>query len=113
MNLPTPVKIAAFDIQLEHFNSNQARTEASYGQWRSLEQKILVDRDQNPLTTLSTVLHELLHAIRWAYGVEPKDSEERQVNVEANGLTQVLRDNPHLLAWINHILAPYAKNPAD
>jgi hypothetical protein len=50
---------------------------------------------------VDTLLHEVFHAI-WAIG-QLKDKgqeEERAVAVMATYMTQVIRDNPHLMRWI-------------
>jgi hypothetical protein len=49
---------------------------------------------------VDTVLHEINHAIFWAYLLRDNDDEERTVATIATGWTQVFRDNPALLAWI-------------
>ena len=50
---------------------------------------------------VDTLLHELFHAI-WSIGqLKEKDQEEeRAVAVMASYMTQILRDNPHLVKWI-------------
>lgn len=49
---------------------------------------------------VDTVLHEVTHAIYWAYVIEDKDEEERIVTTMARAWTQVWRDNPDLLGWL-------------
>lgn len=50
------------------------------------------------------MLHEILHAIYWVYGVEDEDKEERLVGMMASALTQVWRDNPQVVTWLNEQL---------
>lgn len=51
---------------------------------------------------LNTLLHETLHGVWFHWGlteaIEGKNSEEITVNALANGLTQVIRDNPEFLS---------------
>lgn len=58
----------------------------------------------NPIYALDTILHEVIHAISRIQGLRKNDDEERIANTLASGLTQVLRDNPQLVAWINRVL---------
>ena len=66
---------------------------------------------------INTLIHEVLHGIWYQWGlnesVSGKNSEEIAVNALANGLTQVIRDNPMFLdtilelanhSWENHEL---------
>jgi len=52
-----------------------------------------------------TLLHEIMHGVYWAYGIDDKDDEERVVSTMAAGLQQVWRDNPELMAWITEAVA--------
>lgn len=49
---------------------------------------------------VNTLIHEVLHALYWSRGIEEGDSEERLVGSMADGLTEVIVRNPHLLDWI-------------
>ena len=42
-----------------------------------------------------------MHACWYDGGLEDEDKQERTINVLANQLTQVWRDNPHVVAWID------------
>ncbi len=50
---------------------------------------------------LNTIIHEVLHGVWFHWGlteaIDGKNSEETAVNALANGLTQVIRDNPDFL----------------
>lgn len=50
---------------------------------------------------VDTLLHEITHAIWWAYGLEDDDKEERIVRTMGAAWAQIWRDNPHLLGWLN------------
>lgn len=54
---------------------------------------------------LNTMLHEIIHAAIFCYGLKKdfkdEDHEEHVVNALANGLTEVLVRNPRLVKWVN------------
>ena len=52
------------------------------------------------MKVLDTLLHELNHAVYWAYGMEDEDKEERIVGTMATAWAQIFRDNPEFVAWI-------------
>lgn len=43
-----------------------------------------------------TLLHEIMHAVFYEYGIQPQDDEERTIRVMSTGLTQVFLDNPEI-----------------
>jgi hypothetical protein len=49
---------------------------------------------------IETLIHEISHAIYWSFSMSDDDEEERNVSVYATGITQVIRDNPHLIKFI-------------
>lgn len=103
--LPTKIKVAGFDISVEPFTPIKQFSENRYGDFNEVTGRIRVE---NPgvsnLRQLDTLLHELNHAIWWAYGIKDEDKEERTVSVMATGMVQILRDNPKLLKYINEVL---------
>ena len=81
----------------------------AFGDFTYLQSQIRVDNRLKGAALVDTLLHEVFHAI-YAMGRlknkaqsedELEDQEERVVSVMATYLTQVLRDNPHLVKWIN------------
>lgn len=100
-SLPSVVKVACFDIEIEVWTSHRATTESKFGLWSAIEQKIGVDGSIiNIYKFLDTLIHEINHAIWWAYGIEDDDKEERVVATMATGWVQIYRDNPGLLKFI-------------
>ena len=60
---------------------------------------------------LDTLLHEIFHAIFWAYGIEDKDEEERTVSTMATGWAAFLRDNPAFNTWMTELLQQLQQFP--
>lgn len=58
--------------------------------------------------SVNLLIHEVLHAVYYTYGmrnvIEDKTKEEYLVNTFANGLTQVIKDNPKFLEWVKENL---------
>lgn len=67
---------------------------------------LYLDSWPSPQETVNGVIHETLHAIWNVHGLGGEDAlEEQTVNSLANGLTQVIRDNPELVYWMVEQLA--------
>ena len=97
---PSKIKIACFDIAIEDYIPQQAAILARFGEFSCSESMIRIDPNIDKIKGIDTLLHELNHAIYWAYGLEDADKEERVVATFATAWTQVFRDNPDLLEFI-------------
>jgi hypothetical protein len=99
--LPEQIRIGAFDFRIVKWSSSQAAGADCYGQCSTAEQTIRVQRDMpSRYKAVDTTIHELTHAIYWAFDIEKGDNEERTVERMSSGLMAVYRDNPWLLSWI-------------
>ncbi|MGI9486268.1 MAG: hypothetical protein ACR2RF_10405 [Geminicoccaceae bacterium] len=106
-DLPKTVRIGYADYRVQPWPHHEAAAAGRYGECSSYELVIRIDDgllDRSPLKAADTMLHEILHAIYWVYGVEDEDKEERLVGMMASALTQVWRDNPQVVAWLNEQL---------
>lgn len=66
-------------------------------------QQALIDvqTGQHPVDTIDTVLHEVMHAIRYCQGREYEGAvEEEWVRSLATGLVSTLKDNPEFASWL-------------
>jgi hypothetical protein len=101
--LPDKIKIGPYDIALKRMTHQEAG--ADYGQFCSRTQSIGLCEDfPSSFMEADTLMHEILHGIWWERDMRAKDGEERIVAEFSGGLTQVLRDNPGLLAWLRACL---------
>ncbi len=57
-----------------------------------------------PLAALETVLHEITHSVFYTSHITKGDTEERVCQSMGSVLTQIFRDNPKLIAWIEWAL---------
>ena len=71
----------------------------SHGQFLSKEGLIGLS-DEDNISHVNTLLHEVLHAIIYQWGLDVGDKEEHIVNVLANATTTVLVDNPWLTKYL-------------
>ena len=83
----------------------------SYGEFDHKKNSILITKDLSDLDYSCTLIHEILHAIVYYYGLtqsgQPLDSDSKEeivVNNISNGLTAALKDNPLLLKELAHRL---------
>lgn len=101
MKLPERIKVAAFDIKIITFPDREAELRQLFGEFSALDQTIRIDsKIVGTIKGIDTLIHELNHAIYWAYGIYDEDKEERIVGAFATAWTQIYRDNPELLEFI-------------
>ena len=100
------VKVGAVDIDVFSLPFDGE----AFGDFNYLSMRIRVDENLRGAVLVDTVIHELNHAI-WAIGnlKTEKEEEERVVAVMASYWTQIFRDNPELIKWINRNLATRTK----
>jgi hypothetical protein len=102
--LPPVVRIGPFDVRVGELDAAIAKE--NYGQFSADDLEIRLRRDfASPSMAADTFIHEVLHAVWWVMNAHAKDSEERIVTLLSTGLTQFLRDNPAVLAWLRKSLA--------
>lgn len=107
-NVPNKVKIGPFDFDIKNWTHFDGEVNQMYGRFSSVSFTIEIDFDRHPIKVVDTLLHEIMHGIYWAWGIHDGDGEERTVSNMSTGLTQVMRDNPHLLEWMQSTMKKYA-----
>jgi hypothetical protein len=107
MSLPKKIKIGYVDLDIIVVPKNSKFSKDNYGEYDSKTNSIRVAEGQRKIEELSTLLHEILHAICWQSSLsseggilEKNKLEEVVVNSIANNLTQVFKENPALLSYI-------------
>ena len=100
------VKVGGMDINIVRVPLN----EEIFGDFSYINSRIRIEEKLVGAVLVDTVLHEINHAI-WAIGnlKTEKEEEERVVAVMASYWTQIFRDNPELIKWINRNLATRTK----
>lgn len=101
MKILKTLKIGYEDYTIEYWNPTHATTTEAYGEFFAKEKKIGIDGAQTGAALVNTVVHEALHGVCYQLGLQLKDDEEERIcNSMANGLTQILKDNPDFVEWI-------------
>lgn len=99
--MPVSLRIGPYDFPVETMSAKAQVGAGAIGEFSNAEGKIriLIDAPSRALA-VDTMIHEINHAIFWAYHIQESDNEERTVAAMATAWTQVYRDNPGLLKWI-------------
>ena len=107
MSLPKKIKVGYVDLDIIVVPKNSKFSKDNYGEYDSKTNSIRLAEGQRKIEELSSLLHEVLHAICWQSSLsteggilEKNKLEEVVVNSIANNLTQVFKENPALLSYI-------------
>lgn len=97
--VPNLIKLGYQDIKIVQEDLVDAQ-----GCYQAEQSKIRIKEGLEGREQLNTVLHEILHAIVYAYGLKKDfktdEEEEKIVNALGNGLTEVLVRNKELVTFI-------------
>lgn len=101
MNRPASVKVLGqtFDVEFQDTpDFSLAREGHAAGSTSVARLRILIDADQHEMQLRDTALHEVIHASLHVQELGADD--EAFVARLAPVLLDVLRSNPHLVAWL-------------
>ncbi len=104
-DFPASIRIGYRDYDVVELPAREGEGEGIYGRHSAFLNRIEVRADVKPFERADTLLHEVLHGV-WQMADLPKKDEERCVTLISRGLTQVIRDNPHLIAYLQDALQP-------
>lgn len=96
------IKVGYRQYRLNEWSANDGMANQCFGKCDTNTAQIFVDFSLPPEKRANTAIHECLHAIWSEWALDDKDDEERIVRALANGLTQILRDNPDFAAFITN-----------
>jgi len=95
------IKIGYRDYKIKNLDSIVSKCNEINGQFLASDGMIALSSTEDNISHANTLIHEILHAIVYQWGIELDDKEEEKIcNTLANGLTTVLVDNPWLLSYI-------------
>lgn len=103
------IKVGYSDVKLEYVGEEDSKwLKEHHGEFIAETSVIKLAKNQRPSEELNTLIHEILHAIVYTYGLnndagvlKKTQDEEQVVAVLANGLQQIIRDNPKFLAYVS------------
>jgi hypothetical protein len=99
-DLPPTVRVGPHDIILREMSEKDA--EEDFGHFKSSELAIGLNKEYpTGSMAVDTVLHELLH-VAWFITLRADESatEEKACCALATILTQIVRDNPEFVKWM-------------
>jgi hypothetical protein len=95
------IKIGYRDYKIKNLDSIVSRCNEINGQFLASDGVIALSSTEDNISHANTLIHEVLHAIVYQWGIELDDKEEEKIcNTLANGLTTVFVDNPSLLSYL-------------
>ena len=99
--VPNIIHLSAFDIDVRVLPEVHHEGQRCYGLWKGDTQEVLISEEApSDRMATCTLMHEIFHAIWWAYDIAPKEQEESTVTRLSHGLGEVFVRNPGLLTWI-------------
>lgn len=101
MDMPKTIRIGYRDFSVESWPSAIAMASDRLGECDKLNGILRVSDNLDGIKAANTLLHEVMHACWELAELDDKDEEEKTVGCLANQLTQVWRDNPKLVAFLN------------
>lgn len=102
--VPTTIRVGWADYRVEQWPTADAVGARMYGQACHASKVIRIDERLDAHQAAETMIHEVLHTVYTLWAIDDKDDEERTVSALSHGVTQVWRDNPKLVAWIEKSL---------
>ena len=95
------IKIGYREYKIKNLDSIVSRCNEINGQFLASDGVIALSSTEDNISHANTLIHEILHAIIYQWGIELDDKEEEKIcNTIANGLTTVIVDNPSLLSYL-------------
>lgn len=105
LNLPTSVKVGAWNYQIELWDTNEAIGQAASAECSTMAKIIHIRESDTRKRAAQNLLHEILHAVYYEWNMSAGDAQERVVSTMADGLAAVWHDNPGVMRWIASGLA--------
>ena len=107
-----PIRIGLLSVRVEPMPAEHI--ESKLGQWQcdpadGLGPLIRISERQPPAMRAATLLHEILHVGAWLVGSDDDEQgrlcHEQWIDLASNTIATVMRDNPHLVAWLTEQLS--------
>lgn len=97
--LPDTIRVGYLDYTIEAWSAAHATTADRIGECDRQNSIIRVRDDLPPQKTAEVLLHEVLHAA-YDMGCVGGEDEEKTVSIFGRQLTQIWRDNPQFVAFM-------------
>lgn len=96
VKIPNQVKVGPHQVSIVWVGE----MEDCCGDYDKEKERIRVDTSMSDTQVADTLLHEILHAIHYIYGIKDEHEEEQVVTVTATALSQVIQDNPDVVKFL-------------
>lgn len=97
--IPLKVRIGPHTMHVAELHPEDR--EDNYGAFIESDLEISIRKEYaSGSVAVDSVIHEILHAIWFVGSVNAEQGEEHIVSLLATHLTQVIRDNPGLIVWM-------------
>lgn len=96
VEIPKQVKVGPHQVSIAFVGE----LEDCFGDYDKHKERIRVDTNISDTQIADTLLHEILHAVHYIYGIKDEHEEEQIVTVTATALSQVIQDNPKVMKFI-------------
>ena len=106
-HLPKYIRIGHYSVAFIKWDARAAHSSRAWGEFSAEEMAIRVDVQQDPMKVLDVIMHEIIHAIYFAYGLSSEANEEDVCRTVSKALVQVMRDNKPLFLIMDKIMADY------
>ena len=98
------IKVGAYVFTVEPMTKDYFHQSKRYAEFDNYNSVIKVYMDVSNAHILDSLLHEINHALYFAYGIRDEDNEERTVTKIASGWAMIYKDNPKLLDTIKELI---------
>lgn len=105
MRMPRSVKVGHLTYRVERMTRRVANAGKMTGDCDVEGQRIRIKLGLSPASAAETLMHEIMHAVWWGWGIPDPTQEEPCVRSLATGLACVMRDSPALRRYLAEALA--------
>ena len=102
--LPKAIRVGAYVFKIVKCEPGVSDDEDADGQFRANQEHICVSREVSRTRELEVLIHETNHAVYFTYNIQGEDDEERTVHTLSTAWTQIYRDNPDLIRYIQEVV---------
>jgi hypothetical protein len=103
--LPGHIRVGPYDIAIEIWDKFDQVSRGADAEFSGGLERIAIGSVASRMRLADVFIHEVTHAVFWAYDINPSDGEERIVTALGTAWAQIYRDNHWLMDWIRRGVA--------
>lgn len=101
LKLPKKLKVGTYTFNIKIVPATDPDLDGNDGMTLFHKFEILFDEELHSQRAHVVVLHEVIHAINFVYGIEDGSTEEHVTTQLSTGFAGFMKDNPKLFQWIS------------